>query len=56
MEDWGHPRRPSQDKKTIVNRRRPRRHRTHRLVRPTYFVKQHPDVTDWKNLNKYADS
>ena len=22
---------------------------------PTYFAKQHPDVTDWKNLNKYAD-
>ena len=22
---------------------------------PTYFAKAHPDVTDWKNLNKYAD-
>ncbi|CAM5533818.1 glycine/betaine-binding protein [Streptomyces avidinii] len=22
---------------------------------PTYFAEEHPDVTDWKNLNKYAD-
>ncbi|MCZ9344970.1 glycine/betaine ABC transporter substrate-binding protein, partial [Streptomyces sp. TRM76130] len=22
---------------------------------PTYFAKEHPDVTDWKNLNEYAD-
>ncbi|MFB7556636.1 glycine betaine ABC transporter substrate-binding protein [Streptomyces brevispora] len=22
---------------------------------PTYFAKEHPDVTDWRNLNKYAD-
>ena len=21
---------------------------------PTYLAKQHPDITDWKNLNKYA--
>ncbi|MFF9202528.1 ABC transporter substrate-binding protein [Streptomyces sp. NPDC014986] len=22
---------------------------------PTYFAKRHPDVTDWKNLDKYAE-
>ncbi|MEU9447454.1 ABC transporter substrate-binding protein [Streptomyces sp. NPDC048277] len=57
LEDWGHPdqeKRYVEDKKTIS--------RAGELgvtghigwFVPTYLVKQHPDITDWKNLNKYA--
>ncbi|GHH77951.1 glycine/betaine-binding protein [Streptomyces sulfonofaciens] len=57
LEDWGHPdqeKRYVEDKKTIV--------RAGGLgvtghigwFVPTYFAREHPDVTDWKNLNRYA--
>ncbi|OIK04969.1 ABC transporter substrate-binding protein [Streptomyces monashensis] len=57
LEDWGHPdqeKRYVEDKKTIA--------RAGDLgvtghigwFVPTYLAKQHPDITDWKNLNKYA--
>ncbi|MFJ4805527.1 ABC transporter substrate-binding protein [Streptomyces murinus] len=57
LEDWGHPdqeKRYVDDKKTIA--------RAGDLgvtghigwFVPTYLVKQHPDITDWHNLNKYA--
>ncbi|MFD4503333.1 ABC transporter substrate-binding protein [Streptomyces sp. NPDC058457] len=57
LEDWGHPdqeKRYVEDKETIS--------RAGDLgvtghigwFVPTYLVRQHPDITDWKNLNKYA--
>ena len=30
-------------------------HRDHRLVRPRLDGDEYPDITDYKNLNKYAD-
>ncbi|OON74418.1 ABC transporter substrate-binding protein [Streptomyces tsukubensis] len=57
LEDWGHPdqeQRYVKDKKTI----RPAGDLgvTGHIgwYVPTYFAKKHPDVTDYKNLNKYA--
>ncbi|MGQ5655206.1 glycine betaine ABC transporter substrate-binding protein, partial [Streptomyces sp. EKR5.2] len=58
LEDWGHPdqeKRYVEDKKTIA--------RAGGLgvtghigwYVPTYLVRQHPDITDWKNLDKYAN-
>ncbi|GEC07925.1 glycine/betaine-binding protein [Streptomyces spinoverrucosus] len=58
LEDWGHPeeeQRYVKDKKTIVNGGDLGVTGHIGWFVPTYFAKQHPDVTDWKNLNKYAD-
>jgi glycine betaine/proline transport system substrate-binding protein len=58
LEDWGHPdqeQRYVKDKKTIKNGGDLGVTGHIGWFVPTYFVKQHPDVTDWKNLNKYAD-
>nr|WP_246620206.1 ABC transporter substrate-binding protein [Streptomyces corallincola] len=57
LEEWGHPdqvRRYVTDKHTVV--------RAGDLgvtghigwFVPTYLAKEHPDITDWRNLNKYA--
>jgi glycine betaine/proline transport system substrate-binding protein len=57
MEDWGHPdqeQRYVKDKKTIVNGGDLGVTGHIGWFVPTYFAKQHPDVTNWKNLNKYA--
>ncbi|WP_229378696.1 ABC transporter substrate-binding protein [Streptomyces sp. VRA16 Mangrove soil] len=58
LEDWGHPdqeQRYVKDKKTIVAGGGLGVTGHIGWFVPTYFAKQHPDVTDWKNLNKYAD-
>ncbi|MFD6285752.1 ABC transporter substrate-binding protein [Streptomyces sp. NPDC060205] len=58
LEDWGHPeqeQRYVEDKKTIVDGGGLGVTGHIGWFVPTYFAKQHPDVTDWKNLNKYAD-
>ncbi|KUL80645.1 MULTISPECIES: ABC transporter substrate-binding protein [unclassified Streptomyces] len=58
LEDWGHPdeeKRYVDDKKTIVNAGDLGVTGHIGWYVPTYFAKAHPDVTDWKNLNKYAD-
>ncbi|MFE1464825.1 ABC transporter substrate-binding protein [Streptomyces nigra] len=58
LEDWGHPdeeQRYVEDKKTIVNVGDLGVTGHIGWYVPTYFAKAHPDVTDWKNLNKYAD-
>src|SRR5919109_108555 len=58
MEDWGHPeeeQRYVKDKKTIVPGGDLGVTGHIGWYVPTYFAKAHPDVTDWKNLNKYAD-
>lgn len=57
MEDWGHPeqeQRYIKDKKTIVPGGDVGVTGHIGWYVPTYFAKKHPDVTDWKNLNKYA--
>ncbi|MEU2561641.1 ABC transporter substrate-binding protein [Streptomyces longispororuber] len=57
MEDWGHPeqeQRYVKDKKTIVPGGDVGVTGHIGWYVPTYFAKKHPDVTDWKNLNKYA--
>jgi glycine betaine/proline transport system substrate-binding protein len=58
MEDWGHPeeeQRYVKDKKTIVPGGDLGVTGHIGWYVPTYFAEQHPDVTDWKNLNQYAD-
>ncbi|MFC9959980.1 ABC transporter substrate-binding protein [Streptomyces nigra] len=58
LEDWGHPdeeQRYVEDKKTIVNAGDLGVTGHIGWYVPTYFAKAHPDVTDWNNLNKYAD-
>ncbi|MFK0114770.1 ABC transporter substrate-binding protein [Streptomyces sp. NPDC090994] len=58
LEDWGHPeqeQRYVEDKRTIVNGGDLGVTGHIGWFVPTYFAKAHPDVTDWKNLNKYAD-
>ncbi|MFJ6573128.1 ABC transporter substrate-binding protein [Streptomyces sp. NPDC091292] len=58
LEDWGHPeqeQRYVQDKKTIVGAGDLGVTGHIGWFVPTYFAKEHPDVTDWKNLNTYAD-
>jgi glycine betaine/proline transport system substrate-binding protein len=58
MEDWGHPeqeQRYVKEKKTIVPGGDVGVTGHIGWYVPTYFAKKHPDVTDWKNLNKYAD-
>ncbi|MEU6315229.1 ABC transporter substrate-binding protein [Streptomyces sp. NPDC047014] len=58
MEDWGHPeqeRRYVKDKGTITPGGELGVTGHIGWFVPTYFAEAHPDVTDWKNLNKYAD-
>ncbi|TLS44505.1 glycine/betaine ABC transporter substrate-binding protein [Streptomyces montanus] len=58
LEDWGHPdqeERYVKDKKTIAPGGELGVTGHIGWFVPTYFAKQHPDVTNWKNLNKYAD-
>ncbi|MFI6015437.1 ABC transporter substrate-binding protein [Streptomyces sp. NPDC051243] len=58
LEDWGHPeqeQRYVKDKKTIVNGGDLGVTGHIGWYVPTYFAEEHPDVTDWKNLNKYAE-
>ncbi|MEY2245698.1 ABC transporter substrate-binding protein [Streptomyces sp. BF23-18] len=58
LEDWGHPdqeKRYVTDKKTIAPGGDLGVTGHIGWYVPTYFAKQHPDVTDWKNLDKYAD-
>lgn len=58
LEDWGHPeqeQRYVKDKKTIAPGGELGVTGHIGWFVPTYFAKAHPDVTDWKNLNKYAD-
>ncbi|MFF0158882.1 ABC transporter substrate-binding protein [Streptomyces sp. NPDC005263] len=57
LEDWGHPeqeQRYVKDKKTITRGGGLGVTGHIGWYVPTYFAKQHPDVTNWKNLNKYA--
>ncbi|MFI8287685.1 glycine/betaine ABC transporter substrate-binding protein [Streptomyces sp. ms191] len=58
LEDWGHPdqeKRYVDDKKTIVPGGDLGVTGHIGWFVPTYFAEAHPDVTDWKNLDKYAD-
>ncbi|MFC9685354.1 ABC transporter substrate-binding protein [Streptomyces sp. NPDC056948] len=58
LEDWGHPeqeQRYVKDKKTIVPGGGLGVTGHIGWFVPTYFAKKHPDITNWKNLNKYAD-
>ncbi|MET9253430.1 ABC transporter substrate-binding protein [Streptomyces sp. NPDC003717] len=57
LEDWGHPeqeQRYVEDKKTITGAGDLGVTGHIGWFVPTYFAKQHPDVTDWRNLDKYA--
>ncbi|MFJ9178859.1 ABC transporter substrate-binding protein [Streptomyces sp. NPDC102360] len=58
LEDWGHPdqvQRYVEDKKTIKPGGDLGVTGHIGWFVPTYFAKKHPDVTNWKNLNKYAN-
>ncbi|MGR4880170.1 ABC transporter substrate-binding protein [Streptomyces sp. LARHCF249] len=58
LEDWGHPeqeKRYVQDKKTITAGGDLGVTGHIGWFVPTYFAEAHPDVTDWKNLDRYAD-
>ncbi|MGR8008800.1 ABC transporter substrate-binding protein [Streptomyces hypolithicus] len=58
MEDWGHPKEEKQyvdTKKTVVKGGDLGVTGHIGWYVPKYFADKHPDVTDWKNLNKYAD-
>ncbi|WP_328449049.1 ABC transporter substrate-binding protein [Streptomyces sp. NBC_00386] len=58
LEDWGHPdqeKRYVEDKRTIAPGGDLGVTGHIGWYVPTYFAKRHPDVTDWKNLGKYAD-
>ncbi|MET9799416.1 ABC transporter substrate-binding protein [Streptomyces sp. NPDC006368] len=58
LEDWGHPeqeKRYVDDKKTIIRGGGLGVTGHIGWFVPTYFAEAHPDVTDWKNLNTYAD-
>ncbi|MEU8431484.1 ABC transporter substrate-binding protein [Streptomyces sp. NPDC029216] len=58
LEDWGHPEQEERyiDGKGTIARGGDLGVTGHiGWFVPTYFAQQHPDVTDWKNLNKYAD-
>ncbi|MEU0371351.1 ABC transporter substrate-binding protein [Streptomyces sp. NPDC006283] len=58
LEDWGHPeqeQRYVKDKKTIAAAGDLGVTGHIGWFVPKYFADEHPDVTDWKNLNKYAD-
>ncbi|MFH8973339.1 ABC transporter substrate-binding protein [Streptomyces sp. NPDC017890] len=57
LEDWGHPeqeQRYVEDKNTIAPGGDLGVTGHIGWFVPTYFAKKHPDVTDWKNLDKYA--
>jgi glycine betaine/proline transport system substrate-binding protein len=57
LEDWGHPdqeKRYVEDKKTIAPGGDLGVTGHIGWYVPTYLVKQHPDITNWRNLNKYA--
>ncbi|MGW0080494.1 ABC transporter substrate-binding protein [Streptomyces sp. NPDC003393] len=57
LEDWGHPdqeKRYVRDKKTIVRGGDLGVTGHIGWFVPTYLARQHPDITDWKNLDKYA--
>lgn len=57
MEDWGHPKQEQkyvEEKKTVVKGGDLGVTGHIGWFVPKYFVDKHPDVTDWKNLNKYA--
>ncbi|MEU7025943.1 ABC transporter substrate-binding protein [Streptomyces sp. NPDC046275] len=59
LEDWGHP---DQEKRYIDDKGTIARGGDLGVTGhigwfvPTYFAERHPDVTDWRNLNKYADA
>ncbi|MEU1313715.1 ABC transporter substrate-binding protein [Streptomyces tibetensis] len=58
LEDWGHPeqeQRYVKDKKTIAPGGELGVTGHIGWFVPTYLAKKHPDITNWKNLNKYAD-
>ncbi|MDX3852249.1 ABC transporter substrate-binding protein [Streptomyces sp. AK02-01A] len=58
LEDWGHPdqeKRYVDDKKTIEPGGDLGVTGHIGWFVPTYFAKRHPDVTDWRNLDTYAD-
>ncbi|GAA2446106.1 ABC transporter substrate-binding protein [Streptomyces pulveraceus] len=58
LEDWGHPeqeRRYVEEKKTIAPGGELGVTGHIGWFVPTYFADAHPDVTDWKNLNAYAE-
>ncbi|MEU0334828.1 ABC transporter substrate-binding protein [Streptomyces sp. NPDC006193] len=57
LEDWGHPEQEERyvrDKGTITRGGDLGVTGHIGWFVPTYLVKQHPDITDWRNLNKYA--
>ncbi|MFG2603719.1 ABC transporter substrate-binding protein [Streptomyces sp. NPDC048514] len=57
LEDWGHPeqeKRYVEDKKTIADAGGLGVTGHIGWFVPTYLAEQHPDITDWRNLNKYA--
>ncbi|MFQ6148469.1 ABC transporter substrate-binding protein [Streptomyces seoulensis] len=57
LEDWGHPdqeKRYVADKKTITDAGELGVTGHIGWFVPTYLAKQHPDITDWRNLDKYA--
>ncbi len=57
MEDWGHPEQEARyvkEKKTIVPAGGVGVTGHIGWFVPKYFADEHPDVTDWRNLNKYA--
>ncbi|MYX27511.1 glycine/betaine ABC transporter substrate-binding protein [Streptomyces sp. SID8381] len=57
LEDWGHPdqeKRYVEDKKTIADAGELGVTGHIGWFVPTYLSEQHPDITDWRNLDKYA--
>ncbi|MFD8588312.1 ABC transporter substrate-binding protein [Streptomyces sp. NPDC059637] len=58
LEDWGHPqeeKRYVEEKKTVVPGGDLGVTGHIGWFVPKYFADEHPDVTDWRNLDKYAD-
>jgi glycine betaine/proline transport system substrate-binding protein len=58
LEDWGHPEQEERyvgEKKTVVRGGDLGVTGHIGWFVPSYFAERHPDVTHWKNLNKYAD-
>ncbi|WP_327167239.1 ABC transporter substrate-binding protein [Streptomyces subrutilus] len=58
LEDWGHPEQEKRyvtDKKTVTPGGDLGVTGHIGWFVPTYFAERHPDVTDWKNLDRYAD-
>ncbi|MGW4347831.1 ABC transporter substrate-binding protein [Streptomyces sp. NPDC004690] len=57
LEDWGHPdqeKRYVEDKKTIADAGELGVTGHIGWFVPTYLAERHPDITDWRNLDKYA--